>query len=90
MYIEKVLDLLSSAHEKWGQKQKCCVYNFGQCSFFSSETPCSSFPSSHQHQTSTTHRLYQDLKASELDYENTDIIINLCHRSKTKSIIKIG
>ncbi len=22
---------LSSAHEKWGQKQKCCVYNFGQC-----------------------------------------------------------
>jgi len=19
---------LSSAHEKWGQKQKCCVYNF--------------------------------------------------------------
>ncbi len=33
MYIEKVLDLLSSAHEKWGQKQKCCVYNFGQCMF---------------------------------------------------------
>ncbi len=22
---------LSSAHEKWGQKQKCCVYNFVQC-----------------------------------------------------------
>ncbi len=22
---------MSSAHEKWGQKQKCCVYNFVQC-----------------------------------------------------------
>ncbi len=21
---------MSSAHEKWGQKQKCCVYNFVQ------------------------------------------------------------
>ncbi len=29
--IEKVLDLLSSAHEKWGQKQKYFIYNFGQC-----------------------------------------------------------
>ncbi len=28
MYIEKGLRSLSSAHEKWGQKQKCCVYNF--------------------------------------------------------------
>ncbi len=27
----KCLRSLSSAHEKWGQKQKCCVYNFGQC-----------------------------------------------------------
>ncbi len=32
MYIEKGLRSLSSAHEKWGQKQKCCIYNFGQCS----------------------------------------------------------
>ncbi len=30
MYIES-LRSLSSAHEKWGQKQKCCVYNFDQC-----------------------------------------------------------
>ncbi len=22
---------VSSAHEKWGQKQKCCIYNFVQC-----------------------------------------------------------
>ncbi len=28
VYIEKDLRYLSSAHEKWGQKQKCCVYNF--------------------------------------------------------------
>ncbi len=21
---------MSSAHEKWGQKQKCCIYNFVQ------------------------------------------------------------
>ncbi len=27
----KSLSTLSSAHEKWGQKQKCCIYNFGQC-----------------------------------------------------------
>ncbi len=27
----KSLRSLSSGHEKWGQKQKCCVYNFGQC-----------------------------------------------------------
>ncbi len=27
----KCLRSLSSAHEKWGQKQQCCVYNFGQC-----------------------------------------------------------
>ncbi len=27
---EKVLDLWIP-HEKWGQKQKCCVYNFVQC-----------------------------------------------------------
>ncbi len=46
MYIEKALDLLSSAHEKRGQKQKCCVYNFGQCiiyidqCFLSSEMCC--------------------------------------------------
>ncbi len=26
VYIEKV----SSTHKKWGQKQKCCIYNFGQ------------------------------------------------------------
>ncbi len=26
----KSLRSLSSAHEKWGQKQKCCVYNFVQ------------------------------------------------------------
>ncbi len=30
VYIEKFLDL-SSAHDKWGQKQMCCIYNFGQC-----------------------------------------------------------
>jgi len=24
---------LSSAHEKWGQKQKCSVYNFVQCTY---------------------------------------------------------
>ncbi len=30
MYIECLISL-SSAHEKWGQKQKCCVYNFVQC-----------------------------------------------------------
>ncbi len=24
---------MSSAHEKWGQKQKCCVYNFVQYIF---------------------------------------------------------
>ncbi len=29
VYIEKVLSL-SSAYEKWCQKQKCCVYNFVQ------------------------------------------------------------
>ncbi len=34
MYIEKSLRSLSSAHEKWGQKQKCCVYNFVQCMYF--------------------------------------------------------
>ncbi len=28
VYIERSL---SSAHEKWGQKQKCCVYIFVQC-----------------------------------------------------------
>ncbi len=22
---------LSSAHEKWGRKQKCCIYNLVQC-----------------------------------------------------------
>ncbi len=27
----KYLRSLSSAHEKWGQKQKCCVYHFFQC-----------------------------------------------------------
>ncbi len=27
----KSLRSLSSAHEKQGQKQKCCVYNFVQC-----------------------------------------------------------
>ncbi len=27
----KSLRSLSSAHEKWGQKQKCCIYNFVQC-----------------------------------------------------------
>ncbi len=26
----KSLRSLTSAHEKWGQKQKCCVYHFGQ------------------------------------------------------------
>ncbi len=26
-----------SAHEKWGQKQKCCVYNFVQCIYIFSE-----------------------------------------------------
>ncbi len=31
VYIKKILRSLSSAHEKWGQKQKCCVYNFVQC-----------------------------------------------------------
>ncbi len=30
MYIGKSLRSLSSPHEKWGQKQKCCFYNFGQ------------------------------------------------------------
>ncbi len=25
-----ILKSLSSAHEKWGQKQKCCIYNFFQ------------------------------------------------------------
>ncbi len=31
MYIEKVyVHEKSSAHERWGQKQKCCVYNFVQ------------------------------------------------------------
>ncbi len=30
----KSLRSLSSAHEKWGQKQKCCVYIFVQCSYF--------------------------------------------------------
>ncbi len=30
MFIES-LRYLISAHEKWGQKQKCCIYNFGQC-----------------------------------------------------------
>ncbi len=29
--LQRNLRSLSSAHEKWGQKQKCCVYNFGQC-----------------------------------------------------------
>ncbi len=29
----KSLRSMSSAHEKWGQKQKCCVYNLVQCSF---------------------------------------------------------
>ncbi len=30
VYIEKVdLRSLSSAHGKWGQKRKCCIYNFG-------------------------------------------------------------
>ncbi len=32
MYIDS-LRSLSSAHEKWGQKQKCCVYNFVQCNY---------------------------------------------------------
>ncbi len=27
----KSLRSLSSAHEKWGQKQKCCIYIFDQC-----------------------------------------------------------
>ncbi len=27
----KSLRSLSSAHEKWGKKEKCCVYNFVQC-----------------------------------------------------------
>ncbi len=27
----KSLRSLSSANEKWGQKQKWCIYNFGQC-----------------------------------------------------------
>ncbi len=30
MYIDKSLRSFSSAREKWGQKQKCCVYNFVQ------------------------------------------------------------
>ncbi len=30
---KKVLDLLSSADEKWGQKQKCYIYNFFQCNY---------------------------------------------------------
>ncbi len=34
-YIEKVLEVLK-AHEKWGQKQKCCVYNFVQCMYIKS------------------------------------------------------
>ncbi len=38
MYIEKVLISLSSAREKWGQKQKCCVYNFGQCVYIYTHT----------------------------------------------------
>ncbi len=28
---DSVYGVVSSAHEKWGQKQKCCIYNFGQC-----------------------------------------------------------
>ncbi len=31
MFIEKSLRSLSSAHEKGGQKQKCCVNNLVQC-----------------------------------------------------------
>ncbi len=31
MYIEKSLRSLNSAHEKWVQKKKCGIYNFGQC-----------------------------------------------------------
>ncbi len=29
--VQNGLRSLSSAHEKGGQKQKCCVYNFVQC-----------------------------------------------------------
>ncbi len=36
MYIEKVF-FKSSAHEKWGQKLKCCIYNLVQCIFVSRE-----------------------------------------------------
>jgi len=31
---------LSSAHEKWGQKQniyKCCIYNLVQCNYLKSD-----------------------------------------------------
>ncbi len=43
----KSLRSLSSAHEKWGQKQKCCVYNVGQCKymfFFFRKSVCLIFP----------------------------------------------
>ncbi len=29
----KSLRSLTSAHEKWGQKQKCCIYHFVQYSY---------------------------------------------------------
>ncbi len=29
----KSLRSLSSAHKKWGQRQKCCIYNFVQCMY---------------------------------------------------------
>ncbi len=40
MYIEKVFRSLSSAHEKWGQKQKYCVYNFVQYLYIYKCTYC--------------------------------------------------
>ncbi len=44
MYIEKALDLLSSAHEKWWQKQHFYGFNFVQCilssHIFSAEHCC--------------------------------------------------
>ncbi len=31
VYMEKVLDLWVQLMKNGGQKQKCCIYNFGQC-----------------------------------------------------------
>ncbi len=39
-FLEIVLEFLSSAHEKWGQKQKWCVYNFGQCMYQKTHSSC--------------------------------------------------